>query len=144
MHYFENLIIQNKIKSFFKKVIQNDHLAHAYLFHGNKGTGKVAFALELAKTLNCINPENKPCGECPACLKISNCGEFEPANWGGPLPGYQLKAHQSPVLNLLLSHSSNPPPLTIFRLPFIIIRYSDENPEILWKDLVEYKSFGKI
>jgi len=74
MPYFENLIIQDKIKSFFKKVIQNDHLAHAYLFHGNKGTGKVSFALELAKALNCINPEYKPCGECPACVKIANSG----------------------------------------------------------------------
>jgi DNA polymerase-3 subunit delta' len=72
MRYFEKLIIQDKIKSFFKKVIENDHLAHAYLFHGNKGTGKVAFALELAKTLNCINPEHKPCGECPACVKITS------------------------------------------------------------------------
>ncbi|KAA3609785.1 MAG: hypothetical protein D8M58_08935 [Calditrichaeota bacterium] len=72
--YFENLIIQDKIKSFFNNVIRNDHLAHAYLFYGNGGTGKVAFALELAKTLNCIGPQNKPCGECPACIKISNSG----------------------------------------------------------------------
>ncbi len=74
MPYFENLIIQEKIKSFFKKVIQNEHLAHAYIFHGKKGTGKVAFALELAKALNCISPESKPCGECPACVKISHSG----------------------------------------------------------------------
>lgn len=72
MPYFENIIIQDKIKSFFKKVILNDHLAHAYLFYGNKGTGKVAFALELAKALNCVNPEDKPCGECPSCIKIAN------------------------------------------------------------------------
>jgi DNA polymerase III subunit delta' len=74
MPYFENLIVQDKIKSFFKNVLLNDHLAHAYLFYGNKGTGKVAFALKLAQSLNCIGPENKPCGECPSCTKISNAG----------------------------------------------------------------------
>jgi DNA polymerase III subunit delta' len=66
---FANSIIHNKIKSFFIQVINHDRLAHAYLFYGKKGSGKTAFALELAKALNCIN-ENKPCGQCPSCIKI--------------------------------------------------------------------------
>ncbi len=66
---FENSIIHNKIKSFFTQVISNDRLAHAYLFHGKEGCGKTAFALELAKVLNCVN-KNKPCGQCPSCVKI--------------------------------------------------------------------------
>jgi len=66
---FENSIIHNKIKSFFEQVIANDRLAHAYLFRGKTGCGKTAFALELAKALNCMS-ENKPCGNCPSCVKI--------------------------------------------------------------------------
>jgi len=66
---FENSIIHNKIKSFFQQVIDNNRLAHAYLFYGQAGSGKTAFALELAKALNCIN-EKKPCGQCPSCIKI--------------------------------------------------------------------------
>lgn len=66
---FQNSIIQNKVKSFFEQVINNNRLAHAYLFYGKQGTGKTAFAVELAKTLNCES-ENKPCGQCPACVKI--------------------------------------------------------------------------
>ena len=66
---FEKTIIHNKIKSFFTQVIENNRLAHAYLFQGKAGCGKTAFALELAKTLNCSN-EHKPCGQCPSCVKI--------------------------------------------------------------------------
>ena len=66
---FENSIIHNKIKSFFEQVINNERLAHAYLFHGKAGSGKTAFALELAKACNCQNTD-KPCGQCPSCIKI--------------------------------------------------------------------------
>jgi len=71
---FENIVIQEKIKSFFNQVIQNNRLAHAYLFHGKAGSGKTAFALELAKALNCQSPEKIPCNICPACAKIKNAG----------------------------------------------------------------------
>lgn len=66
---FKNSIIQNKVKSFFEQVIKNKRLAHAYLFYGKAGSGKTAFALELAKALNCVADE-KPCGQCPSCIKI--------------------------------------------------------------------------
>jgi DNA polymerase III subunit delta' len=66
---FKNSIIHNKIKSFFEQVINNERLAHAYLFHGKAGCGKTAFALELAKACNCQNTD-KPCGQCPSCIKI--------------------------------------------------------------------------
>ena len=72
--YFKNAIIQQKIKSFFNQVVQNDRLAHAYLFYGKPGSGKTSFALELSKALNCYNASNLPCNECPACVKINNAG----------------------------------------------------------------------
>ena len=74
MEYFTQSIIQDKIKSFFTKGIDNNRLAHAYLFYGEAGRGKAAFALELAKTLNCSASDYVPCNECPSCIKINNRG----------------------------------------------------------------------
>ncbi|MCB0282841.1 MAG: DNA polymerase III subunit delta' [Calditrichae bacterium] len=72
MVYFQNTIIQQKIKSFFQNVIENNRVAHAYLFYGKAGSGKTALAFELAKMLNCISKESKPCQQCPPCIKIAN------------------------------------------------------------------------
>jgi DNA polymerase-3 subunit delta' len=68
---FENSVIQQQVKIFFNNVIKNDRLAHAYLFYGKEGSGKTAFAFELAKVLNCLGI-SKPCNSCPSCVKINN------------------------------------------------------------------------
>ncbi len=72
MNYFNKLIIQENISSFFRAALHNDHLAHGYLFHGAEGSGKRAFSLELAKTLNCQSDTDRPCGECSSCRKITS------------------------------------------------------------------------
>jgi DNA polymerase-3 subunit delta' len=51
--------------------LQRGRLAHAYIFYGQEGAGKEAFALELAKALNCESNESRPCQTCPSCQKIS-------------------------------------------------------------------------
>jgi DNA polymerase-3 subunit delta' len=45
-------------------------IAHAYLFAGLPGVGKTRLAIKLAQALNCeaVDP---PCGQCPACTRIS-------------------------------------------------------------------------
>jgi DNA polymerase-3 subunit delta' len=48
-----------------------DRIAHAYLFTGPPGIGKAALALELARSLNCREPE-PPCGVCSTCRRIGN------------------------------------------------------------------------
>ncbi|MFZ0389436.1 MAG: DNA polymerase III subunit delta', partial [Calditrichia bacterium] len=53
------------------RAITNDHLPHAYLFYGPEGTGKDAFAINLAKLLNCEKGPLYICGKCAACLKVS-------------------------------------------------------------------------
>ena len=49
-----------------------DRLAHAYLLHGPRGTGKRTFARMLAWTLNCENPSSFPLGfdgVCGPCVR---------------------------------------------------------------------------
>jgi DNA polymerase-3 subunit delta' len=50
--------------------IRNNRLPHAYLFHGKEGIGKDAFAIELAKLLNCEKGPYYICQKCPSCIKI--------------------------------------------------------------------------
>ena len=71
MEYFKDLNIQSLVKERFSKNFANGRLAHAYLFYGPEGTGKEAFALEIAKALNCQNESTKPCNQCPSCTKIN-------------------------------------------------------------------------
>jgi len=72
MKWFDHSILQEKIRQFFKKSIENGYLAHAYIFYGEKGSGKEAFAIELAKALNCSDEKSKPCNQCNSCTKINH------------------------------------------------------------------------
>ncbi len=47
--------------------------AHAWLFYGQAGTGKLAFARHLAQALLCEQPQadHQPCGQCTACHLVA-------------------------------------------------------------------------
>lgn len=68
-----NIIGQQRAIEKLKTAFSNGTVAHAYLFHGNEGTGKDAAANEFAKLLNCLNPVNgnEACDKCENCVKIS-------------------------------------------------------------------------
>lgn len=68
---FDEVYGQKHIVATLKNAVENDRLAHAYLFCGPRGTGKTSTAKLLAKTINCTG-ENKPCGKCENCLDIQN------------------------------------------------------------------------
>ena len=72
MNLFSNSVVQERVKNSFTQSISNNRLAHAYLFHGIEGCGKAAFAFELAKVLNCSSNEERPCNQCPSCIKINH------------------------------------------------------------------------
>ncbi len=61
-----------KNRIFFERVLEKNNLGHAYLFEGPHGSGKLAFALQLAQSLFC-EQEHAPlesCGHCYQCRRI--------------------------------------------------------------------------
>lgn len=69
---FEEIVGQDQVKIVLKKAIENQSIAHAYIFFGPRGTGKTTTARILAKALNCLSHEDKPCGKCESCIAVDN------------------------------------------------------------------------
>lgn len=70
--YFKDVVGQEHITTTLKNQIQNNRIAHAYLFCGTRGTGKTSTAKIMAKALNCLNnKDGEPCNECEMCKRIN-------------------------------------------------------------------------
>lgn len=69
---FEEVRGQDHIVTTLKNQIRSDHVGHAYLFCGTRGTGKTTVAKIFARAVNCEKPGEKgPCGECEMCQAIA-------------------------------------------------------------------------
>ncbi len=72
---FKEIVNQNHIKITLQHEIENDRLAHAYLFCGPRGIGKTTVARIFAKAINCTTRQSgayEPCGTCELCQEITN------------------------------------------------------------------------
>lgn len=66
-----DIIGHDHIIEYFKVLLDNQRLSHAYLFIGNEGVGKRECAKYLVKLLNCENQSGEPCNNCHACRMIN-------------------------------------------------------------------------
>lgn len=69
---FEEVIGQEYIVKSIKNAVREGKISHAYLFCGPRGTGKTTMARLLAKSVNCENPSEAPCGYCENCKAAAN------------------------------------------------------------------------
>lgn len=67
---FEDVAGQEHIITTLRHAVEENKIAHAYLFCGPRGTGKTTIAKLLAKAINCTG-DIKPCDECENCKEIT-------------------------------------------------------------------------
>ena len=67
------------VVNYFKKILRENKLKHAYLFSGPDGIGRSTFAKRFAQALFCQQPgsDGEPCGQCISCTKIEKDQHFD-------------------------------------------------------------------
>ena len=70
---FSDVIGQEHVTRTLKNAIEQERIAHGYIFSGHRGIGKTTVARILAMSLNCrsaTKPVPEPCGVCDSCTEI--------------------------------------------------------------------------
>ncbi len=68
---FDEIVEQKAAVATLRKTVLTGKIGHAYLFCGQRGTGKTSIARVFARAINCENPVNgNPCNECAVCKGI--------------------------------------------------------------------------
>jgi DNA polymerase III subunit gamma/tau len=68
---FSEVIGQDHVTRTLKNAIEQQRIAHGYIFSGHRGIGKTTIARILAMALNCRStdrPTPEPCGVCESCV----------------------------------------------------------------------------
>ncbi|HEJ84147.1 MAG TPA: DNA polymerase III subunit delta' [Desulfobacteraceae bacterium] len=101
---FSEIIGQEKAKRYFRRVMSEERIPHAYLFTGIPGIGKTSTAIALTMALNCRRPTAiEACGTCPPCRQIKG-GNFPDFISITP-DGKNIKIEQIRELNRRLSYA---------------------------------------
>src|SRR5215831_17728977 len=74
---FSEVIGQEHVTRTLKNAIEQQRIAHGYIFSGHRGIGKTTIARILAMALNCRTevgsanrPDPEPCGVCDSCVEV--------------------------------------------------------------------------
>lgn len=66
---FSDLVGQNAVSQTLSLALDSQHISHAYLFSGLRGSGKTSSARIFARALQCEKgPTSTPCGTCASCV----------------------------------------------------------------------------
>lgn len=69
---FSDIIGHKQEIAHLERAIASDKVSHAYIFNGEKGTGKGTLAKAFAMTLQCTGEGEKPCGVCHSCRQAAS------------------------------------------------------------------------
>ncbi len=69
---FTEIIGQEDAKNLLKNAIKTGNHNHAYIFSGEKGSGKMMLAEAFATMLQCENPADDACGQCRSCKQAAS------------------------------------------------------------------------
>ena len=68
---FDEIVEQDGPVSSLRQAVKSDRIGHAYLFSGQRGTGKTSIAKVFSRAVNCESPVNgNPCNKCAICKGI--------------------------------------------------------------------------
>ena len=74
---FHDVVGQEALTETLRNAIEQNRLAHAYLFCGPRGVGKTTCARIFAKAINCTNATSaEPCNECESCRAFNDGRSF--------------------------------------------------------------------
>jgi DNA polymerase-3 subunit gamma/tau len=77
---FSEVIGQEHVTRTLKNAIEQQRIAHGYIFSGHRGIGKTTIARILAMALNCRStdrPTPEPCGICESCVEVRAGGSVD-------------------------------------------------------------------